>query len=126
VLVAYLRDGKEYTTKVTLKNRSGNTEVVRNETISLMGAQLSPITNDDKSRLGIDAGVKVAEIGSGKLSAAGIRKNFIIISVDKQPVTTTSDVEAALTKSKNDGVLIEGVYPNGMRAWYGVGVGNKN
>ncbi|MBL7927698.1 MAG: Do family serine endopeptidase [Bacteroidia bacterium] len=126
VVVAYLRNGKEYTTKVTLKNRSGNTAVVRNETISVMGAQLSPITNEDKSRLGIDTGVRVAEIGSGKLNAAGIRKNFIITSIDKQPVLTTSDVEAALTKSKNEGVLIEGVYPNGMRAWYGVGVGNKN
>jgi Do/DeqQ family serine protease len=121
VKVTYMRDDKEYNTTATLKNRSGNTDVIKNETIKVYGAVLSPLSNEDKAQLGIDAGVKVTESGSGKLSAAGIRKNFIITAIDKQPVITTSDVEAALNENKNGGVLIEGVYPNGMRAWYGVG-----
>lgn len=121
VKVAYMRDDKAYETNVTLKNRSGNTSVVKNETITIYGAVLSPLNSDDKSQLGIDSGIKVTELKSGKLSAAGIRKNFIITAIDKQPVATTSDVEAALNDNKNGGILVEGVYPNGMRAWYGVG-----
>ena len=58
---------------------------------------------------------------SGKLKAAGIKEGFIITSIDKKPIKTTEDLETAL-KTKQGGVLIEGIYPNGMRAYYGFGL----
>lgn len=125
VQVSYMRDNKEYQTVVTLKNKSGNTNVVKDEAIKILGADISPLGADDKARLGIDAGAKVTNIGNGKLKASGIRQGFIITSIDKQPITSTSDIEAAMNDKKDGGVLIEGVYPNGMRAWYGVGVGEE-
>lgn len=125
IKISYLRDEKEFETLVTLKNKSGNTSVVKNEVIKLLGAEISPLSNEEKASLGIDNGAKVTSIGNGVLRNAGIRQNFIITSIDKQPVTNTSDVEALLTNRKEEGVLVEGIYPNGMRAWYGVGLNNK-
>ena len=125
IKVAYIRDDKEYESVVTLKNKSGNTSVVKNEVIKVLGSEISPLSNEDKSSLGIENGVKVTSIGNGVLKNAGIRQNFIITSIDKQPVTNTSDAESLLSDKKEGGVLVEGVYPNGMRAWYGVGVSDN-
>jgi hypothetical protein len=58
---------------------------------------------------------------AGKLRAAGIKEGFIITSVDKKPILSTEDLENVL-KTKQGGVLIEGIYPNGMRAYYGFGI----
>ena len=58
---------------------------------------------------------------AGKLRSAGIKEGFIITSIDKKPILSTSDLDSAL-KTKQGGVLIEGIYPNGMRAYYGFGI----
>nr|MBK9650707.1 Do family serine endopeptidase [Bacteroidota bacterium] len=119
VKVEYVREGKSLETFVTLKNKIGNTNVIKNEDIDLLGATLGNVDNDDKLKLGIENGVKIEQLNNGKLSNAGIKEGFIITSIDRQPVGDTNDVISAL-KNKTGGVLIEGVYPNGMRAWYGV------
>jgi S1-C subfamily serine protease len=119
VKVDYVREGKSLETFVTLKNKIGTTNVIKNEDIDLLGATLGNVDNDDKLKLGIENGVKIEQLNSGKLRNAGIKEGFIITSIDRQPVGDTNDVISAL-KNKTGGVLIEGVYPNGMRAWYGV------
>src|SRR5205085_11341571 len=96
ITVSYLRDEKEYNSLITLKNKSGNTSVVKNDIIKLLGAEISPVGPEDKAKLGIEEGAKVTNLGSGALRNAGIRENFIITSIDKQPVTNTSDVESML------------------------------
>jgi S1-C subfamily serine protease len=53
------------------------------------------------------------------LKDAGIKEGFILVNIDKQPVSTTKDIEDALSSSEG-GVLIDGLYPNGMRAYYGI------
>ncbi|MBU1720138.1 MAG: deoxyribonuclease HsdR, partial [Bacteroidetes bacterium] len=57
----------------------------------------------------------------GKLRSAGIREGFIITRVDKTPISNTNGLITAL-KSKKGGILIEGIYPNGMKAYYGFGL----
>ena len=58
---------------------------------------------------------------AGNLSSAGIREGFIITYNNKKPIRSTEDLENAL-KTKQGGVLIEGIYPNGMKAYYGFGI----
>jgi len=41
--------------------------------------------------------------------------------IEAEDVTGTDDIVSAL-KDKKGGVLIEGIYPNGVRAYYGFGL----
>ncbi len=87
----------------------------------MMGAEFGEVTDKEKKQLGISNGVKVAGLQSGKLRSAGIREGFIITSIDNKKINSPDDIESALANKKG-GVLIEGVYPNGMRAYYGFGL----
>ena len=78
-------------------------------------------STDDLRKLGIKGGVKVTGLNQGKLKNAGIKEGFIITGIDNKDVESVGDVSAYL-ESKKGGVLIEGIYPNGMRAYYGFGM----
>ncbi len=122
VNVSVLRDGKEKLFTVVLRNKEGNTEVVKDDpSLNLLGATFENTPKETKSKLGLESGVSVSKLMSGKLRNAGIREGFIITNVDKKPIRSTSDLQDAL-KTKQGGVLIEGVYPNGTRAYYGFGI----
>lgn len=122
VNLTVMRDGKERLVTVTLRNKDGATELVKaDQVLNLLGASFENASSDEKARLGLKGGVKVSKLSSGKLLSSGIREGFIITSIDKKPVLSTDDLSNAL-KSKQGGVLIEGVYPNGSRAYYGFGI----
>ena len=72
-------------------------------------------------RLGINNGLKVKKLDNGKLRRAGIKAGFIITGIDHQPVNNIDDLKRLLS-GKKDGILIEGVYPNGLRYFYGFGL----
>lgn len=118
------RDGNERTIPVTLRNLRGNTELRAKEEIStarLLGAELSIPTEETLKSLGLSNGVQVNRIGKGKLYSSGVRSGFIITDIDQQKVTKLEDIEKVL-RSKAGGVLIEGYYPDGTKAYYGFGV----
>jgi Do/DeqQ family serine protease len=122
--VTVVREGKEAVYSVTLRNRDGNTALVKKEEkdiLNLLGANFEVPSREVLGKLGINRGVQVTGLNEGLLSDAGIRKGFIITDIDKKPVTSLNDIENAL-KSKKGGVLIEGVYPNRTRAYYGFGL----
>ena len=122
--VTLKRNNQEKTLSVLLKNKNGTTDVVEKpkaEVVSALGATFEDITSDDMQKLGISNGLRVNKLGAGKLLSAGIKEGFIITSVDKKKISTVDDIKTAL-ESKKGGVLIEGVYPNGMRAYYGFGM----
>jgi serine protease Do len=93
--VTYIRNGKENTVPVTLKNFDNNTKVVTTEEGAGMvfGARIEPIGSQDKSDYGIDNGVKVTELNSGKFKDLGIRKGDIIVSVNGKKVKDAGDVK---------------------------------
>jgi Do/DeqQ family serine protease len=122
--VTYLRDGKEYTASAVLKNKMGNTEIVKiseQEIYQSLGATFEALSKEDKAKIKLSEGVKVKKLSKGKLLNAGIREGFIITHVDKTPVNKPSEL-AELLKSKKGGTLIEGVYPNGDKEYYGIGL----
>ncbi|MFM7216498.1 MAG: Do family serine endopeptidase [Bacteroidota bacterium] len=122
VNVSVLREGKEQTFSLVLRNREGSTTIIKNDQpLDLLGASFENTPNDDLKRLGIQGGVKVVRLSSGKLLSSGIKEGFIITHIDKKPVRSTEDLSAVL-RSKQGGVLIEGIYPNGMKAYYGFGL----
>jgi len=122
IAVTYVRDGKERITNVVLKNKEGSTAIVKNEpAVNLLGANFENVSKEAQSELSIQGGVKIAKLENGKLKAAGIREGFIITEIDKKPISNTTELENAL-RNKHGGVLIEGIYPNGMKAYYGFGI----
>jgi serine protease Do len=122
VNVTVLHGGKESIIPVVLKNIEGNTTLSKNiEALNLLGGTFQNVPDESKSKLGLSGGVQVSKLVSGKLRTAGIREGFIITTIDHKPIRSTSDLENAL-KTKQGGVLIEGVYPNGMKAYYGFGI----
>ncbi|MBI4946726.1 MAG: Do family serine endopeptidase [Bacteroidetes bacterium] len=122
--VVVKRNGAEKTFPVTLRSKTGDTMISKvndNEVLSLLGANFESLSSSDMKRLGIDGGVKITSLEAGKLRSAGIKEGFIITSIDKKKVDSLDDVKSAL-ENKEGGVLIEGVYTNGMKAYYALGL----
>ena len=121
VNVMVMRDNKLKEYDVTLKNRSGNTDVVKKDNLNGLGASFETLSSEELSSLKISHGIKVSKLENGKLSSAGIRQGFIIMYIDKEPVKTVEELNDFLN-TKRGGTLFEGIYPNGQRAYYGVGL----
>ena len=123
ILVKYIRDGKTKTANATLKNTLGTTEVVAsNNSFSIDGARFADVPKDLKEKLEIEGGAQVTEIEKGKWKSSGITKGFIVTSLNKRDIANVEDLSAILSQlPKNDGVLVEGMYPNGVKAYYGIG-----
>jgi serine protease Do len=124
VTVGVSRDGAEKTFKVTLRNRDGNTSLVKSEpkdVLPMLGAKMQVASADVLRKLGIDHGVQITELGDGLLRNAGIREGYVITEIDKKPIRSVEDVSKILS-NKNGGVLLEGIYPNRVRAYYGFGL----
>jgi serine protease Do len=126
VNVGVWRDGKMQNVMVTLRNREGAAELENFEaraaaTVASLGADFVTPSESELSALRITGGAKVETLNTGKLKAAGVQKGFIITKVDSEKVSSPEDLSRIL-KGKSGGVLIEGVYPNGTKAYYGFGL----
>jgi serine protease Do len=126
--VTLMRNNKEVNATTILKGLSNTTAIVRKaevkrSSIGSLGAAFEEVSADDLAKLKLQNGVKVAKLSDGKLYRAGIKEGFIITSIDKKKISSFNDVEKILSaKASGEGVLIEGVYPNGMRAYVGFGM----
>jgi len=89
---------------------------------TLLGAQFSPIDDKMKKRLSLKNGVQVQDLKSGKLMKAGVREGFIIVRVDGKHIENQDELNVQLKGKQGGGVLIEGIYPNGKMAYYGLGM----
>jgi serine protease Do len=118
------RNGEEKILPVTLRSKSGDAVVAKagtKEVLSILGATFEPLSQSDTKKLGLNGGVKITSLEAGKLRSAGIKEGFIITGIDKKKVNSLDDVKLALD-NKEGGVLIEGIYTNGMKAYYAFGL----
>ncbi|RAU83826.1 Do family serine endopeptidase [Pontibacter arcticus] len=126
VKVAYLRDGKEKTTNVTLKSLENSTTLTKRsvaKTITYEGATFTPVTKQEMSKLGIDGGAKITGIKDSQFRETGMKDGFIITRIDKYPVNEPKDIEKYLKDTSGGVIYIEGVYPDGLKAYYPIGKG---
>lgn len=123
VKVKLIRNKKEKTVEVLLKNEQGTTKVVKNADMEMLGAAFKELPDDLKKQLNLSGGLQVTGVNSGKMADAGIRKGFIILKVNNQVVRTVADLErifASATKSPEQVLFISGLFPSGKRASYAV------
>lgn len=124
IIVSVKRKGAEKELPVVLKNKFGKAEIVKKNEVeveSALGAVIEPVDVNELKKLRITNGVKVTKLTNGKLKSSGIKEGFIITSVDNKRINSNEDLINVLN-GKKGGVLIEGVYSNGMRAYYGFGM----
>lgn len=133
IQVTYDRDGKLTNVALTLKNQSGNTDVVKQQQgVDALGATFKDITDKQKATLGIRNGIEVTNVGEGLFAKAGIRSGFVIVKINDMRVGSAKDVERVYkeltTSNRGDRepvMFIAGIYPNGKTAYYAVDLGNK-
>ncbi len=118
VKVTYLRNKKEHTTTLTLKNEQGNTKVVKNADIDVLGIDVRPITDSQKKQLEISYGLEVLKVNGGKMKEAGVPKGFIIQVVNDQPMRSFDDLQQAVKDAKEQMLIIRGLYPTGKRGGF--------
>jgi serine protease Do len=124
IKVTYLRGDEVKTSTTVLRNRMGDTKVVKREeakAITFSGAKFEPLTKEEMSKLNLPGGAKVSSIRSSEFKNTGIEDGFIITRIDKNRVEKPQDVERLLKNAGDEGVLLEGIYPDGRRAYYPIG-----
>lgn len=119
VIITVNRDGSEKDFTVTLRNRTGGSDIVKpteaSATLSSLGARFDNLTTQEKQRLTkykVDGGVKIMSIDGGKLSRAGVSEGFIITKVNGKPVRTVKELQDSLSGKSDSMVQFEGLYPD--------------
>ncbi len=121
VNISVIRGNKQLNFEVTLRNKEGNTNVIVNERLDILGATFENLTPDEKQQLGIKYGVKVVDLGPGKLRAVGVQPGFIIMKINDKPIHSVKELKKIIDNI-HGGVYIQGIYPDGTVAYYAFGI----
>lgn len=125
VTIKIVREKKNKTVKVTLENEQGTTSVVKKADLQILGAAFQELSAKAKRQLGINYGLQVTGVSSGRMKQAGIRRNFIILKVNGQRVASDDDLTnifKAARRSPDQVLFITGIMPSGRRYNYAVDV----
>ncbi len=117
--VTYMRDKKEYTKTVTLRNSQGNTTVMKEVEFDDYGVELTPVTQKERGTYDITYGLLISNIKKGKLQDAGLTKGMIILMVNDEKMKTVEDWEDMVkntNKSKDRTLWIRALTPSGRKA----------
>ena len=112
--VTFLRNGKESTIPIVLKNQIGNISVVTAsmEGDLVFGSRIASLSSSEKDEMNVDYGVKVVEINEGKFKDIGMARGYIILSVNGKKVKTPADVRE-FTNNEKSLKSIGGIQPDG-------------
>ena len=127
ITVTYLRNKSKKTATLTLKNEQGNTKVVKNADIDVLGGQFRPVSDAKKEHLNIGYGLEVIKLSAGKLKEAGIPNGFIIQRINDQPMKTLEDLQEVVKEastSKEQVLYIQGFDSTGKKRYFAVSLEN--
>ncbi len=111
VTIVYSRNGKEYSTTATLKNKAGNFDLVKdNGLIQNLGADLANLDSKKAKDYGITGGVIVKKINAGALNdQTRMKDGFVILKVNDKDVKSVEELKQAIGTNKD--ITISGFYP---------------
>ena len=123
VTITYLRNKKPITKAVTLKNAKGNTEILKQADMDVLGGNFRAITKEQKDELNINYGLEVIKVNNGALKSAGVAKGFIMQKINDGIIKSIEDLQNAVKEastSKEPVLYIQGVFPTGKKGYYAV------
>lgn len=104
--VTYMRNGKEYTTSVTLKDQNGGTSARSKADLSVsekIGAEFQTLSEKVKTDYGLESGVVVQNtVDGGELAKIGVQDNYVIMQINGKPVNSQKDIEKILNGYKGN------------------------
>lgn len=111
ITVHYTRAGKESSTNITLKNKSGSYDIVKNSISDKLGATLQVLDSKKVKEYGVKGGIVVTKINSGLIDEqTRMRDGFVILKANGIEVKTIEEFNAAIAKPSRR-ILLEGFYP---------------
>ena len=128
VKLTIMRNKKEKEIDVVLKNVQGNTNVVKNADLDMLGATFKEVDEKDMRLYKVSYGLKVLEVSKGRFAEAGIKKGFVVQKVNNVPMKSLDDIQKAIKQANasTDQVLfISGVTSSGKRAYYSVNLSQE-
>ncbi|MCS6821787.1 MAG: trypsin-like peptidase domain-containing protein [Microscillaceae bacterium] len=120
VKITYKRGKQILETQLLLTNQDGTTSITKSQTYfsEFLGAELEPLSKIERERYSLNRGVRIGRIRGGIFGRManhfGLREGFIITSINRNPVSTPTEVEEAFRNSEGN-YIIEGIHPNGSR-----------
>jgi serine protease Do len=127
VEVEYIRDGKTSKATATLKNFSGDTNIVKKEvpkSFTFEGLQFEDVKQQTKDQLKIAGGAVIKSNANEAWRKAGARNGFIITSVisdsGRKKVTNAQEMIDFLEDSKGQEIVVLGMFPDGTDYYFEV------
>ena len=120
VVVTVNRDGDVKDFNVTLKNKDGNTNIVKGEvstivTSEFLGIKLGNITESEKTKYRVKSGAKITEVDpDGRFGSQGFEKGLIITKINDNSFTDAKEA-AEMLDSRKGRIKINGIYPDGTQ-----------
>ena len=121
--VTYLRNKKSHSATLTLKNEQGNTNIVKDADLDVLGGTFRPVTEQEKKDMNISYGLAVTKVANGALKDAAVYKGFIILQANDTPMKTLNDLQKAVkdaSTSKDPVLILKGISPTGKKAYFAV------
>ena len=114
--VTYIRNGKETTVPIIMKNAAGNTNIIAagmdRETV--YGAKLESLSSSDKRSMNVDYGVKISELNEGRFKDIGMKRGYIILGINGKKVNSPADVRQFSNNESNLKSIV-GIQTDGTR-----------
>ncbi len=125
IVVKYIRDNKEKSTNVTLRNNQGNVNITVANDYTALGCAFKKLSAEQLRQYQLTSGLQVVGLKDGKFKSAGIKDGFIILDINNMRVKSQDDVEkiydAIMKSDEADKVMfITGIYPTGRKVYYAV------
>lgn len=123
VTITYLRKKAKKTATLTLKNEQGNTNIVKDADLDVLGGTFRPVTEQEKKDMNISYGLAVTKVANGALKDAAVYKGFIILQANDAPMKTLNDLQKAVkdaSTSKDPVLILKGISPTGKKAYFAV------
>ena len=116
IQVTLSRNGQEKVFDVILQNTFGDVSVDTDS--GILGAQVVPLTEEDRYRYRVDKGVKIQELKNGKLKSAGLSAGYVIVKINNTVIYNREDLERAVKSAGSDGVFVTAVSPRGRVEYF--------
>lgn len=125
VEVEYIRDGKTKKVTATLKNFSGDTNIIKREvpkSYAFEGVQFEDLKEGQKEQLNISGGAVIKMNGNEEWRRAGARNGFIITSViadnGRSRINNAQELIDFLTDHQGEEIVVLGMFPDGTEYYF--------